>query len=147
MKLAVTFSVLFLAMLGTLVMAQKDSGAARKDLEGTWLPESAELAGAKYPDQILKTMKLVLKDENYKVHVGDQTDEGMWKLDPDKSPRATDIMGTNGPNKGKVFLAIYEREKDSLRVCYDLSGKARPTEFTTKANTKLFLVSYKRAKP
>jgi hypothetical protein len=34
-----------------------------------------------------------------------------------------------------------------LRICYDLSGKARPLEFKTKADTKLFLVEYKRQEP
>jgi hypothetical protein len=56
-------------------------------------------------------------------------------------------VGTDGPNKGKTFLAIYELDKDSLKVCYDLSGKARPTEFKTKPDTTLFLVTYTREKP
>ena len=57
-----------------------------------------------------------------------------------------DITGTDGPNKGETILAIYERDGDALRVCYDLSGKSRPTEFKTKAGTQLFLVTYKREK-
>ena len=134
-------------MLGTMAMAQGDGATVRKDLEGIWLPESAELGGVKYPDEILKTMKLVLKDENYTVDVGGQIDEGTWTTDPKKSPREMDIKGTNGPNKGRTILAIYEREKDTLRVCYELSGKGRPAEFTTKTNTKQFLVTYKRGKP
>jgi uncharacterized protein (TIGR03067 family) len=58
-----------------------------------------------------------------------------------------DITGTDGPNKGKTILAIYERDGDTLRVCYDLSGKSRPTEFKTETGTQLFLVTYKREKP
>src|SRR4051794_40819519 len=34
-----------------------------------------------------------------------------------------DITGTSGPNKGKTILAIYEQKGDTLRICYDLSGK------------------------
>jgi uncharacterized protein (TIGR03067 family) len=56
------------------------------------------------------------------------------------------ITGTDGPNKGKTFLAIYERDGDTLKVCYDLSGKAHPTEFKTAQGTQLFLVTYKREK-
>ena len=37
-------------------------------------------------------------------------------------------------------------QDDTLRVCYDLSGKKLPTEFKTKADTKLYLVTYKRKK-
>jgi uncharacterized protein (TIGR03067 family) len=147
MKRAILFSSILFGFLAARSQAVDDAGAASRDLEGTWLPLSAEFAGENYPDQILKTMKLTLKDKNYTVTVGDQIDEGTWKIDPKKSPRALDITGTNGPNKGKTILTIYDLEKDTLRVCYDLGGKQRPTEFKTKANTKLFLVTYKRAKP
>jgi len=57
-----------------------------------------------------------------------------------------DITGTEGPNKGKTILAIYERDGDTLRVCYDLSGKSRPSEFKTTEGTRLFLVEYKLQK-
>jgi uncharacterized protein (TIGR03067 family) len=57
-----------------------------------------------------------------------------------------DITGTEGPNKGKTMLAIYELEGDSMKVCYDMSGKERPTEFKTKPGTAQFLAKYKREK-
>jgi uncharacterized protein (TIGR03067 family) len=117
-----------------------------KALEGTWLPETAELAGQKFPDEVRKTIKLVLKGDTYTVTVGEATDRGTVKLDAGKKPKAMDITGTEGPNKGKTFLAIYEVTKDSLKVCYDLSGKERPTEFKTKEGTQLFLVTYRREK-
>ncbi len=91
-------------------------------------------------------MKLVMKDGTYTVTVGEQLDQGTCKLDPHKSPKAMDITGTDGPNKGKTILAIYDHKEDTLRICYDLGGKERPAEFATKAKTKLFLVTYKRAK-
>ena len=128
-------------------MARGDSGPDMKEIEGTWKPQSAELAGKPYPQKILDTMKLVMKGETYLVEVAGQPDEGRTKLDPAKSPKAIDITGTKGPNKGKTLLAIYELKGDELKVCYDLSGKSRPTEFATKAKTLLFLVRYRRVKP
>jgi uncharacterized protein (TIGR03067 family) len=118
-----------------------------KQMDGTWKPQTAELAGQKYPQKILDTMKLVIKGEGYLVEVGGHTDEGRTKIDPAKSPRTIDITGTKGPNEGKTFLAIYELDGDELKVCYDLSGKSRPTEFATKPDTPLFLVHYRRVKP
>jgi uncharacterized protein (TIGR03067 family) len=56
------------------------------------------------------------------------------------------VIGTEGPNQGKTFPAIYELKKDTLRICYDLSGAKRPTEFKTMSGTRLFLVTYKREK-
>ena len=113
-------------------------------IEGTWVPVDAELAGQKFPDEILKTMKLTIKDGKYIVHVGEQLDEGTAKIDTASEPKAIDITGTEGPNKGKTFLAIYELNGDTLRVCYDLEGKTRPTEFKTAKDTQQFLVNYKR---
>jgi len=146
MKLTVYFSVLFFSMLGALALARGDAGAETKDLEGTWLPLSGEFAGKPYSDQILKTIKLVVKDDKYTVTVGDKTDEGTCKLDRTKSPKTLDIKGTKGPNEGKTILAIYELDKDTLRVCYDLGGKERPGGFKTKPDTSLFLLTYKREK-
>jgi uncharacterized protein (TIGR03067 family) len=115
-------------------------------IQGTWLPSEAELGGKTFPDQVRKTIRLVVKGDQYTVTVGAQTDRGTCKLNPSAKPKALDITGTDGPNKGKTFLAIYDRDGDTLRVCYDLSGKGRPTEFRTKAGTPLFLVTYKREK-
>ena len=79
--------------------------------------------------------------------VGKKPDRGTVKLMPSAKPKALDITGTEGPNKGKTILAIYERKGDTLRICYELSGKGRPTEFKTEAGTQLFLVEYQRQKP
>ena len=116
-------------------------------MQGTWKPVAAELGGKPFPDEVLKTMKLVLSDGKYAVTVGERTDEGTVKLDPAKTPRAMDIVGTKGPNQGKTIPAIYELTGNTLRICYDLSGKAHPKEFKTEAGTQLFLVEYKRQGP
>jgi uncharacterized protein (TIGR03067 family) len=117
-----------------------------KLIQGTWVPISATLAGNEFPEQIRNSIKLVLTAETYLVTVGEAPDEGKCKLDPSKTPKTLDITGVKGPNKGKTILAIYELHGDKLRVCYDLSGKARPKEFKTKSDTQLFLVEYKRQK-
>ncbi len=117
-----------------------------KKMDGTWIPVEAELGGQKFPDEVLKTLRLTVSDGKYTVKAGEQVDKGTVKLDPAAEPRAMDITGTEGPNKGKMFPAIYELKGDTLRICYDLSGKKRPTEFKTVKDTQQFLVSYKRDK-
>ncbi len=137
-----------LLLLGLPLALVVRSGAAEDNdaLEGTWLPETAELAGKKFPDEVRKGMKLVVKDDKYTVTVGKSVDKGTLKRKPSAKPKEVDIIGTDGPNQGKTFLAIYERDGDALRICYDLSGKSRPKEFKTGEGTKLFLVTYKREK-
>jgi uncharacterized protein (TIGR03067 family) len=137
--------------IATIVFAaaarSQDAAEERKALQGTWLPTAAELGEKAFNEATLKTMKLVLDGDKYTVTVGKGTDKGTTKIDPAAKPKTMDIIGTDGPNKGKTFLAIYELKNDTLRICYDLTGKVRPAEFKTKKGEKLFLATYKRAKP
>ncbi len=139
--------ILLLAVSCSSLFLGSDAPDDVKSIDGTWLPAEAELGGEKFPDEIRKIMKLVIGDGKYTVTVGGQPDRGTVKLDRSKKPMTMDITGTEGPNLGKTFLAIYENSDDTLRICYDLSGKARPTEFKTMRETKLFLVTYQREKP
>ena len=113
-----------------------------KVIEGTWVILEAELGGQKLPDENIKAAKLILDEGKYRF----QNDQGEYKLYPGEKIKAMDIMGREGPNKGKTFLAIYELEGDTLKICYDLAGKIRPKEFKTEAGTRQFLVTYKRDK-
>ena len=124
----------------------QDAAKETKLLEGAWLPTAAELGGQPFDEQTLKAMKLVLAGDAYTVTVGKSVDRGTIKLDLAKTPKAMDIIGGEGPNKGKTFLAIYELSGDTLKICYDLTGKARPTEFKTQKGALQFLVTYQRAK-
>ena len=135
------------ALLLWFALASGEAETKDRDaLRGTWLPATAELSGKNFPDEVRKSMKLEISGNDYKVTVGKTVDKGTVKLDLSAKPKAMDITGTDGPNNGKTFLAIYELDGDTLRVCYDLSGKARPTEFKSKPDSQLFLVTYKREK-
>jgi len=138
---------LCIALFLALSLSCLSRGDDAESMDGTWLPSAAELGGEKFPDEVRKTIKLVIDDGKYKVTVGKNPDRGTVKLDPSKKPKEMDILGTEGPNKGKRILAIYEMTDDTLRICYDLSGKARPSEFKTAKDSKRFLVTYKREKP
>ena len=128
------------------VTARGGDTPAGQEMNGTWKPIAAELAGKAWPKEVVDSIKLTVDNDKYTVQVGEESDEGEVKRDSSKLPCTLDITGTKGPNKGKTFLAIYELKGDELRVCYDLSGKSRPTEFATKPATPLFLVTYRRAK-
>lgn len=131
------------ALVAAAATAQETKPAS---LDGTWLPESAELGGRPFPEEIRKTIKLVLAGDNYTATIGPTTDKGTVKLKADAQPKQMEIKGVEGPTKGKTIPAIYEHDGDTLRVCYDLSGKDYPTEFKTKEGTLLYLVTYKREK-
>lgn len=139
--------VAIVAVLSFQPIAQSaDPKADAKAVEGTWLPTSLELGGAKMQGDQFKGLQLILADGKYTLKTPQGDDKGTYTIDATKSPKHLDIKGTEGPNKGKSFLCIYELGGDTLRVCYDLSGTTRPSEFKTKPMTQLFLAEYKRAK-
>jgi len=117
-----------------------------KAVQGNWTPAKAELAGEPLADAVLKSISLKLENGKYEVFVGDRPDRGTYTVDSASEPKSMTITGTGGPNNGKTFPAIYELEGDTLRICYDLSGAKRPTEFKTSAGAKLYLVTYTRKK-
>lgn len=123
-----------------------DSPADAKSVQGNWKPAKAELAGQPMTDDFLKGISLKLANSKYEVFVGDTPDMGTYTLDSAIKPKSMTITGTEGPNRGKIFPAIYELNGDTLRICYDLSGVKRPTEFKSLAGTKLYLVTYIRKK-
>jgi uncharacterized protein (TIGR03067 family) len=122
-----------------------DTKKKEPSVDGTWLAASAELSGKKLPKKAIETLKLTLKDGDYEV-VAESPDRGTVTYKNSADPKEMDIKGVEGPNKGKTFLAIYELKDDKLTICYDLSGSSRPSEFKTRAKTKLFLVTYERQK-
>jgi uncharacterized protein (TIGR03067 family) len=133
-----------LAVAVTMIACATDSLDDPKAIQGKWIPTQAELAGQPMPDDVLKAISLKLENGKYEVFVGEHPDRGTYTIDAGTKPKSMSVTGTEGPNQGKTFPAIYELDGDTLRICYDLSGASRPTEFKSVAGTKLYLVTYKR---
>lgn len=128
-----------------------ETGVAKTNVlttEGVWKPIAAVLGGNKLPPAALEPITLKIIGDNYEVTItGEGPDKGTCKQDLSTSPKRMTITSTNGPNRGKTFLAIYEmKDANSMRVCYDLSGKDFPKEFKAPKDTQLYLVGYRRQK-
>jgi uncharacterized protein (TIGR03067 family) len=135
-----------LAALSSLTALAADDSADIKALQGTWLPVKAELGGQPMTADLLKTIQLKLDKNQYVATVSGESDKGTWSVDSTTKPKSMTVVGVEGPNVGKTFPSIYEIKGDTLRICYDLSGAKRPTEFKSTAGTKLYLVTYNRKK-
>ena len=135
-----------LAVAASLGVLGADSSDDAKAVQGSWKPAKAELAGQPMAEAVLKIISLKLENGQYEVFVGAAPDKGTYTIDSTSKPKSMIITGTEGPNNGKTFPAIYELDGDTLRICYDLSGAKRPTEFKSIAGTKLYLVTYNRKK-
>jgi uncharacterized protein (TIGR03067 family) len=136
-----------LAVAAAMIAFAADSINDAKAVQGTWKPATAVLAGQAMPEAVVKSISLKLDKGEYEVLVGERSDRGTYRLDSASNPKSMTITGTEGPNRGKTFPAIYELTGDVLRICYDLSGASRPAEFKSSAGTKLYLVTYHRQKP
>jgi uncharacterized protein (TIGR03067 family) len=114
------------------------------NISGTWKPVSAKLNGVEFEDDALKTMELMIDGNLYSTVIDGQSDTGNIMLDPTQTPKAMNVIATEGPNKGRTFQTIYERTKDQLTICYDLSGNERPHDFTSTPDNGFFLVVYQK---
>jgi uncharacterized protein (TIGR03067 family) len=124
--------------------------AVRKELtkfEGTWKLVSMEMDGNKVPEEGLKEMgKMILRGNKFTVPVGDITHRGTFRVDVSAKPKRIDVTFTEGPEKGKTLLGIYELEGDTYKVCIGEPGKPRPKEFVAKKGSGHVLEIFKRQK-
>jgi uncharacterized protein (TIGR03067 family) len=143
-------TVRFALLLACIVPVAARAADDVKALTGTWKPTQAELGGAPMPPPVLQSITLKLDGTYYEVAVqtpkGVALDKGTVALESATNPKGMTVTGVEGPNAGKTFPAIYALEGDTLRICYDLSGAKRPAEFKSAPDTKLYLVTYQRAK-
>jgi uncharacterized protein (TIGR03067 family) len=139
---AVSFSV-----SGTLADDKADLEKEIKKFQGVWTFESSEAGGKELPAGDLKGLILIFEGDKHTVKKGDEVLQvGTQKLDPSKSPKTIDVTMTEGPSKGTVLLGIYEIDGDTLKVCFDVEGKKRPTEFKSAAGSQIIVNVHKRVK-
>ena len=142
----------FLAALvaaSPVVAADTAEDAARKEyarFEGAWRVVSVEIEGKKMPDKFFKEFRLVLKGPQYTFHEGDMASQGTYSVDVSKKPKQIDIKISEGPDKDKTMLGIYELEGDTYRLCLNPTGKDRPTEFASKPGSGHILEVLQREK-
>jgi uncharacterized protein (TIGR03067 family) len=142
--------IMVVAALALVPFAAGGDDDAKKDIErfqGTWRVESAELGGEKLPLDMLKDFRLIIEGTKFTEKFSpDQISHGTFKVDVSKKPKTVDVTFTDGPNKGKTLLGIYELDGDTYKACFDISGKERPTKFESKKDTPVVLEVLKREK-
>jgi uncharacterized protein (TIGR03067 family) len=127
---------------------QKDAGQDElKKFQGTWRFQSWERDGKAMPADELKNQTVTFQGDRFTLKQGDKVIQaGTHRLDPTKTPRTVDATVTEGEDKGNTMLGIYEMQGDTMRACFDPSGKKRPTEFKAPSGSGLFTVTIKRDK-
>ena len=105
-----------------------------KKIQGTWKFTAHEMDGKAMPADELKKLKITFTGDKFSVeHDGKVVQAGTHKLDGSKKPGQIDSKVTEGEGKGGMMLGIYEMKGDTVKVCFDPTGKERPTSLTAKA--------------
>jgi uncharacterized protein (TIGR03067 family) len=124
--------------------------SAQKDVmmfQGNWSLTSAQNDGKAIPEEEAKKLKLSIQGNKFVLRKEAVIiSEGTFTLDPTKTPKQIDETITAGPSKGKVFLAIYEIDKDHHKVCFAAAGKERPKQFSSIPGSGHLLQVWKREK-
>jgi uncharacterized protein (TIGR03067 family) len=121
---------------------------AKKDLQhlqGTWQLESIE--DSKKAKLDVKKRTLFVGGDIVLVQEGERLIQaGTLRLVTSKSPRMIDVTVRKGEHVDNTMLGIYELKGDTLKVCFDPEGDSRPRQFSAKADSSIFVATYKRVK-
>jgi uncharacterized protein (TIGR03067 family) len=113
-------------------------------IKGKWKIAEAQLGGKSLPVASFENLVLDIDETSYQLIEKEVIDSGVVELVPGSNPRALNITGVFGLNKGKTFRCIYKFEGGDMITCYNLGGETYPASFETFENTLLYLVRYKR---
>ena len=140
MKLASYAGLALCVVSFTTPLQARAADTDQEKLQGKWTVQSFEYNAN--PVAMMKDATREFKDSKYSLtpKVGDVI-EGTVKLDPDKKPKMIDL-----DVNGRILKGIYELDGDTLKMCYILTDGERPTEFVSKPDTGVILITHKRAK-
>jgi len=121
----------------------------RKQIEGVWRVVAIELGGRKAMEEDARKITVVIgSDGSWNLNIEDyEVSQGTSTLDPDKNPKAIDFRtGDRADGKGEQSLGIYEVTENTLKFCVALSGKGRPSEFSSVSGSEQILITLERVK-
>jgi uncharacterized protein (TIGR03067 family) len=147
---AMKLHALLVLAAGSLLAKDGGDNAAVKDLakfQGSWILFSAERDGKKTPPEEAKRIKLTIQANKFILHKDSVViSEGTFTLDVTRKPKEIDETVTAGPNKGKIYRAIYEIDDKHHKIGFAAAGKERPTAFSSIPGSGHLLQVWKREK-
>jgi uncharacterized protein (TIGR03067 family) len=130
MKTTIAIALVSLALLAARWQDEPRRASPEKlNLErwqGTFELVSMVNDGSVAPAEELKKRKLSVKGNQYLFVNGDARERGTYKFNLEKEPREVDIIVGDGPDKGKVYLAIFDANDQRIELCFQNDNKKRP---------------------
>jgi uncharacterized protein (TIGR03067 family) len=154
MKSHATLAALLLLAAGAAADEPPKKGKAPTAAEelqrfqGTWTVEAWEEGGKALPAADLKRRGVFFGVNVFLFRRDDKPLQvGTMQLDPAKAPPTVNLSVREGEGKDGVMLGIYERDGDTLKLCFDPKGQTRPENFKPDAKAGFTLVTLKKPKP
>lgn len=142
--------VMAIGIAWLLLAASPPPEAVQKELDairGTWTVATAEQDGR--ADDSMKNATVTITGDQFTTKVGaTPLRHGTVAIDPTKQPKTIDLVYSDGPQKGKSSLGIYNLHEDSWILFFSVPGKKRPADFNRNVTIgQKFMVLKKEAKP
>lgn len=116
-------------------MCDQEVGDGHAQLQGTWQLIGGEKSGKPFLDVVTKDIQLVFADGQMTTKNGKTEFSYPFKLVPDLSPSAIDLIMNESVGKG-----IFRLESDRLTIVHTEAGEPRPTTFDTQDGSKLTML-------
>jgi uncharacterized protein (TIGR03067 family) len=133
---------LTIAMLAPSI-SQADEKSELKKLQGKYDIVTLKSGGKSAPPEVLKSKMHIENNQLIIVRIADGKEKKSpitAKLDDTKSPKHITLIRNGTPR----YEGIYKLEKGKLTICYNRTGKGRPTKFESTEDTKTMLMVLKR---
>lgn len=119
--------------------------AELEKLRGTWDVTTLQVDGADKPQTAYHGANIIVAGDIFKMMSTETVYQGTFSVDASKSPKTIDLHFTEGPEKGKTNLGIYELNGDLWRICLCMKDNGeRPKEFKTSAGSQHAIETLKR---
>jgi RNA polymerase sigma factor (sigma-70 family) len=127
----------------TLPEEPKKEADDLQKLQGAWQAVALEHNGDKLSAEAVKKFRVVIKDNTITFDPDGNKREASFALGTESKPRSIFLKGDP---KASLVRGIYDVTDKELKICFDNDeGKVTPTEFATKADSGLTLITLQRA--
>jgi uncharacterized protein (TIGR03067 family) len=155
-------AVVLVAFLDLGFAAEEPGGRDLKLLQGTWQIESYTVNGKECPKELVSKAMVTIAGDKWTEKAFPVFQDGKFRLGNDgtvpiqlnesKKPKWFDFVHVDTEGKKSATQGIYELNGDELKICYrggvpkDSSEPNRPPQFTSKAESGVYLNVLKRVK-